>query len=210
MKNLVSSISVAASLVILAAGVSGCTSGGVKSTDSAVSSMTSLADQLEKARAQVANVMTSLNTLTKQEGDIKKNYDAFKKEVGSLEKIADGARNRADKMKASVDSHNQLWEEELQKITNEDLKQQSAERRAAVMKEFADIRSTFTQVSVAFKPFQKNLTDLVTYLGTDLSPAGISGADSIITQLKTTGVSVQNDIKAATEEIRSLQSSLGR
>ena len=62
----------------------------------------------------------------------------------------------------------------------------------------------------ALRPFRKNLQDLVSYLANDLSPAGISAAGNMISDLKAEGVSVQRDIQNAAAKISSLQSSLGR
>lgn len=201
-------------LTVLCAGAvilaSGCASGGVKTGDTAADKLSSLAEHLERARGQVASTMTALNAMTKPDADLKKTYGDFKKEVASLQKLADDARARAEKMKAAVETHNTLWEQELQTMTNEDLKAQSAERRAAVMTQFGEIRTAFTQVSESFKPFNANLLDLVTYLGTDLSPSGISAASQTINSLKVQGVNVQRDITTATEKIRALRASMGR
>lgn len=191
--------------------ITGCSSPkAVQSADSAGSSMQSLADSLEKGRAQVAKVMTALNEVVVASADPKKAYGNFRSEVASLDKIAVNSRERADKMKATLKEHYALWDQELAAIANADLKQQSIERKAEVTKAFEEIKDSFNQVSMSFRPYLQNLKDLERYLAADLSAKGIAGASNMINGLKNESVSVQRDIQAAAKKITDLQTSMGR
>jgi len=191
--------------------IAGCSSPkAVKSADSAGSSLQSLADSLEKGRAQVAKVMTSLNEVVAAAADPKKAYGNFSSEVSNLDKIATNTRERAEKMKATLKEHYSLWDQELAAISNPDLKQQSITRKAEVTKAFEDIKDSFNQVSLTFKPYLKNVQDLDRYLATDLSAKGIAGAGNMINSLKTESVNVQRDIQAAAKKIADLQASMGK
>ncbi len=202
---------VLAGVALLGALAVGCSSPkAVKSADSATSSMQSLADSLEKGRAQVAKVMTSLNEVVNSAADPRKAYKDFSSEVASLDKIAVSTRERADKMKTTVKEHYALWDQELAAISNQELKQQSIERKAEVTKAFEDIKDSFNQVSLTFKPYMKNLQDLERYLATDLSANGIAAAGKMINGLKTDSVAVQRDIQAAASKISALQASMGK
>lgn len=210
MKSIVRIPTVFALAGILLAGA-GCSSPkAVKSSESALSSMQALADHLEKGRAQVAKVMTSLNNVVASAADPKKAYKDFSSEASSLDKIAAATRDRAEKMKVSVKEHYALWDQELSAISNAELKQQSMERKAEVTKAFDDIKDSFNQVSLSFKPYLKDLQDLDRYLATDLSANGIAGANNMIAGLKTESVGVQRDIQNAATKIRELQASMGK
>ena len=211
MKLFAQNLSLIAGFACLALLPSGCsTPKAVSSADSAASSMQSLADNLEKGRAQVAATMTALNEVVISAADPKKAYSKFSSEVGALNKAATNARERSDKMKATVKEHYALWDQELAAISNPDLKQQSVTRKAEVSKAFEDIKNSFVQVSITFKPYQKDLQDLNRYLATDLSAKGIAGASGTIGKLKTESVAVQRDIQAAATKIKELQASMGK
>ena len=211
MKTIAKQMSLVAGLACLALSSTSCSSPkAVKSADAAGSSLQSLAGSLEKGRAQVAKVMTALNEVVVAAADPKKAYGSFSSEVASLDKIAADARERSDKMKATLKEHYALWDQELAAISNPDLKQQSITRKAEVTKAFEDIKESFVQVSLTFKPYLKNLQDLNRYLATDLSAKGIAGAGNMITGLKTESVTVQRDIQAAAAKIASLQTSMGK
>ncbi len=211
MKTIAKHMSLVAGLACLALSSTSCSSPkAVQSADAAGSSLQSLTGSLEKGRAQVAKVMTALNELVAAAADPKKPYGKFSSEVASLDKIAADARERSDKMKATLKEHYALWDQELAAISNPDLKQQSITRKAEVTKAFEDIKESFVQVSLTFKPYLKNLQDLNRYLATDLSAKGIAGAGNMITGLKTESVTVQRDIQAAAAKITSLQTSMGK
>ena len=211
MKSISRYLSTGAGLALLAATIAGCSSPkAVKSADSAGSSLQSLADSLEKGRVQVANVMTALNELVASAADPKKPFSKFSSEVASLDKLAADTRARAEKMKTTLKEHYALWDQELAAISNPDLKQQSMTRKAEVTKAFEDIKDSFNQVSLTFKPYLKNLQDLNRYLATDLSAKGIAGASNMINGLKTESVNVQRDIQAAAKKIADLQASMGK
>lgn len=211
MKTITKHVSLVAGLACLALLSTGCSSPkAVKSADAAGSSLQSLAASLEKGRAQVAKVMTALNELVAAAADPKKACGNFSSEVASLDKIAADTRERAEKMKATLKEHYALWDQELAAISNPDLKQQSITRKAEVTKAFEDIKSSFNQVSLTFKPYLKNLQDLNRYLATDLSAKGIAGAGNMISGLKTESVTVQRDIQAAAKKIADLQASMGK
>lgn len=211
MKSLSKYLSPAAALVCAGALFTGCSSPkAVKSADTAGSSLQALADSLEKGRSQVAKVMTALNEVVAAAADPKKPYGKFSSEVASLDKIAADTRGRAEKMKATLKEHYALWDQELAAISNPDLKQQSMTRKAEVTKAFEDIKDSFNQVSLTFKPYMKNLQDLDRYLATDLSAKGITGAGNMINGLKTESVNVQRDIQAAAKKITDLQASMGK
>jgi len=204
-------LTLCAGLAVLGVMMTGCSSPqAVKSADSAGSSLQSLADSLEKGRVQVAKVMTALNEVVVAAADPKKPYGNFSSEVASLDKIAADSRARAEKMKATLKEHYALWDQELAAIANPDLKQQSLARKAEVTKAFEDIKESFSQVSLSFRPYLKNLQDLDRYLATDLSAGGIAGAGNMINGLKTESVNVQRDIQAAARKIADLQASMGK
>ncbi len=211
MKKILSTLFLSTTLAVTSLMVSGCsTSSGVKSTDSAATSMGKTAAELEQSRSQVAKVMTALNELSKEGADINSTYKTFSKEVSSLDSTIAANDRSAERMKATFQEYTTQWQQEISAMTNDELKEQSGVRRGQVMKDFEGVRASVEGVAQSFKPFRTNLQDLVTYIAHDLSPAGISAAGKMINDLKTEGANVQRDVQNAAAKIRSLQTSMGR
>ncbi|GEM_PF-2473973 len=210
MKKEILTMTLAVGLSVLPLLFTGCsTTKGIKTSESAVSSMGDIESLLKKANQQIIDTMTSLNKIGETvKTDPKRAYKDFSSNVDSLEKSAKEIGERNERMKAKADEHYALWDQELQSIANPSLKQQSVERREKVMREFRSLQESYDGLRIAFKPYSADLKDLVIFLGTDLNPHGYSSAGSMITGLKTDAVGVQNSLKKVVAKINELRSQM--
>ena len=106
MKKEILTLTMAAGLAVLPLFVTGCsTAKGVKTSESAVSSMQDIEDQLIKAGDQITVTITSLNEIGKTvKIDPKRAYKEFSGNVESLEKLSKEIGARNEKMKAKADA----------------------------------------------------------------------------------------------------------
>jgi seryl-tRNA synthetase len=210
MKKEILTMTMAAGLACCSLLPSGCsTAKGVKTSESAVSSMQDIENLLKKGNQQVATTMTSLNEIGKTiNTNPKRAYKDFASNVTALEDLSKEIGSYNEKMKAKADEHYALWEQELQTISNPTLKQQSSERREKVMTDFRSLQESFDGLRIAFRPYVDDVKDLVTFLGTDLNPHGFSAAGSMITGLKAQAVGVQRELNKVSVMIGKLRSEM--
>ena len=138
----------------------------------------------------------------------KKSYKTFSSEVDKLDKIAETARNQADKMRAGAAAHYAQWQQEIAAISNTALKAQSEARRASMQQEFESLKESMDSLKNAFRPFMNDLKDLQTFLGADLSASGYTAAESIITELKSEAVYVQRQLESVAGKLNTLRGSM--
>lgn len=189
----------------------GCaTPTGVKSADSAGSDLEKLEKQLEQSRGQIATVMTALNEMTEEGSDVKKGLNSFSSAVDSLKKTTASDKSVGDEMEASINDYMTEWGTQITSMSNEELKKQSTARHTELSRQFQEAKTAFSEANKSYEPFLSHLNDLVTYLSTDLSPAGIEAASKTITDLKSEGASVQRGIQNAAEKLKVLRTSMGR
>ncbi len=83
-------------------------------------SMTTLSERLDKAKAQVDTILTSLDgvVVASKGGDIKEAFKKYASDVDATDSAAESARGRYASMKAKAEEHFKAWEAESQKITD--------------------------------------------------------------------------------------------
>lgn len=210
MKNILSTLSLATVLSVGSMLFTGCgTPQAVKSTESAVSSMDDVQQTLEDGNKQITAVMTALNEVGENVArDGKKSYKNFSSEVDKLDKIAETARNQADKMRANAEQHYAQWQQEIGTISNTALKDQSEARRAGMQQEFAGLKESMAGLKNTFRPFMNDMRDLQTFLGADLSASGYTAAESIVSELKSEAVYVQRQLESVVAKLNTLRGSM--
>jgi hypothetical protein len=144
------------------------------------------ASSLEKAgessKAAVQDVLTGVNGLLAGynsiiDGEAKDNQKAYKKLVGDLkstEKKIDGAKKQLTSLGKEADKFFKAWEQDLQSISSESLREKSAARMDDTKKKYAEMGEILTAASNEFAPVVQNLNDQILYLGRDLSPEAIA------------------------------------
>jgi ATPase subunit of ABC transporter with duplicated ATPase domains len=133
-----------------------------------------LEKMVAKFQGQLAKVSERLNELTSSKGgDLKEPYSAFEKESKKMRDMAREANKAGEKATKRKNDYLKAWEKNQKSIQNETLQAAAKARRDELSPLMDRIRSSADDLRDRFAPFVQDLTDIETYLGNDLSPAGL-------------------------------------
>ena len=165
----------------------------------------------EASKAAVQDVLASVNGLltgynTIVNGEAKDNQKAYKKLVGDLkgtEKKIDGTKKQLTSLSKEADKFFKAWEQDLESISSESLREKSAGRMEAAKTRYAEMGEILTAASNEFAPVIQNLNDQILYLGRDLSPEAIA-------DLSDEAAELNEQAEAATERVKEMLDKAGK
>jgi hypothetical protein len=99
------------------------------------------------------------------------------------------------------------WEKQLNELGSEELRRRAAERRAELLTAFERISEAFEALDEAYEPFMADLTDIETFLATDLTPQSISMIADVIKEANGEAAVVNKHIDAV---VRQIDDTVGR
>jgi len=169
--------------------VGGCQSSGNQSVDKTSTRMTELRTNAETLKTQVAASASSLAGIVETaEADPKPHYDKFVKDAKAVEGSFKSAQSRLSAARAEAEKLFRQWAENAKTITDPDLQKLSEERRAHLNETLEGVIKAMQDAVNETQVFVATQTDLVKYLGQDLTPAGIHGIEGK-SKLQTKGAS---------------------
>jgi Zn-dependent oligopeptidase len=145
-------------------------------------SAASLEKSGEASKAALQDVLTSCSSLLAGynsiiDGTAKDTQKTYKKLVGDLkstEKKLSGANKQLASLSKEADKFFKAWEQDLQSISSESLRDKSAARMEDAKRSYAELGEILTAAGNEFAPVMQNLNDQILYLGRDLSPEAIA------------------------------------
>jgi predicted nucleic acid-binding Zn-ribbon protein len=140
--------------------------------------------------------------------DPRKAFDRFSKNVAELESTANTIRKRAEDMKEKGQAYFTQWETELAQVNNPEIRNLAAQRKAKLEETFQSIRKVTEPLKAQFEPWMSSLKDLHTYLGNDLTIAGVDAAKPLFTKTTEQGLEVQKSMDAVVAELNTLAATL--
>ena len=162
-------------VLIAAALLLGCQGSGVKQTTRTTDSLETLRADAEKAKGQIDSTVAALDALAgTTSGDLKKPYDAYKKQVAQLQSLAKKARDRSADMHKRADAYTRNWNKQLTSLQNDDLRHQAEQAQARAQQRFEEIRSHLDSTRATFQSFMTDLEDIQNFLDFNLNAAGIA------------------------------------
>ena len=198
------------SLVVTAAVfAAGCASTGYKKADATASYLESTADRIDKGAVQIDSATAALTELVSQpEADLAGQFKKYSSAVSGLESVAKDVASRATKIQQLGATYFQQWDEQLAMIQNEDIRNNSAERKAAVIKQFDQVKTSYDEARSAFNPLLADLRDIRTALSTDLTPAGVSAINKSMTKVNEHAAKVRKSLGDLAVQFKDLGKSL--
>ena len=199
--NAISQLALAAALTTLV----GCASSNYEKGAATSVSITDAANKIAAGKVKIDAVLTSMNDLVNtSQGDLVPKYKKFSSSVDDLQSAAEDVRDRVADMREKGSDYFKAWDEQLAQIKNEDIKAQSAERRNAVQKEFTDIKKSYTEAQMSFKPFMSNVKDIQTALGNDLTMGGVASVKGAADTANKHGAELNTAVDKLAAEFREL------
>ena len=208
MKNLRTSL-IAIAIAALAAGCASTGSNGYSKANSTASYLTTAADKLDAGGVQITAATATLKDMVDNpSGDMKLQLKSYNTALSKLDSLAKSAGASATKMQQMGAAYFQKWDEQLSQIQNEEIRNQSAERKAAMMKQFEATKVSYDAARAAFNPFVANLRDIRTAVSTDLTPAGVQAISKSMDKVNSQAAEVQKTMSDLAKQFRTLGKAL--
>jgi hypothetical protein len=199
-------LSVSSVIALLAAG---CATHGYTKANSTSAYLLSTSDRILKGVSQIDGATASLTELVeKPDADLTAQFKKFSAAVSGLESVAKDVAARATRIQQLGAAHFQQWDEQLAKIQNEDIRNDSAARKAAVMKQFNEVKASYDETRAAFNPLLADMRDIRTAISTDLTPAGVEAIRKSMTKVNDQGARLRQSLEELAVKFKDLGKAL--
>jgi hypothetical protein len=197
-------------LTIAAASFVGCgTTRGYKLADKAGAGIAEFSAEIVQGKQAIDATMKALDQIALSAStDPRKAFDQFDKAVSTLESVAAKARKRGAEMQAQGQAYFKQWEEQLTLLQNPEIRKLAETRKAQLQETFSSIRKYSEPLKAQFDPWMSDLKDLRTFLGNDLTIAGVDAAKSLFAKTKSSGAEVQKSMDGLVAELNSIAAAL--
>jgi chromosome segregation ATPase len=187
----------------------GCASSGTQRASGASTSMSDLRTELTSAKTQVGETTAALGALpSPATTDLSAAFATYQNELRDLEAVAQRARDRANAMRTRVQEYYDNWEEELEGISSESIRELSEQRRQAAVEAFDKINAAAQELRDAYDLFVTDLRDISTFLENDLNPTGVAAISEMITKANEDGKVVNGHIDAMIAELDAVRDAM--
>jgi len=176
---------------------------GIKETERFVKAGNHAHDSIANARHETKNTLDMYNKLVTQPS--KNMKGDYKKLLGAVddmkEEVAD-AREEITKMRANGDTYFTGRETANKSIQDKQLQSTAADRLAASRKDFDSVLASLREAGDALDVFRKDLSDQITFLGSDLTPTAMTALKPAADKLNGQGNEVLTKADAANDRLR--------
>jgi hypothetical protein len=184
--------------------LSACATNGVDQAEAAASSMRNLKQALDDTPEKITAVATSLDELAKEGGDMKAEFAAFSRNVDGVLTQREHLRNLRGQVDASKMQFTEAWKTRLATITDADLRKRAEDRRDGVVKKLEALQQTAESGKTDFDNWLKSITDVRTYLESDLNPAGVKSVSDKVRSIGREASSINkyiNNVVSGLDEV---------
>lgn len=213
--NTISTSRAAIGAAALALIVAGCASTGPSRSAKTVDTMDDTHKELSKVRQQIDQTLVSLDGVMRASpAELQASFKRYSKDVDELKSDARKTARRFEDMKSMKAKYLAAWEKERSQVEDPELRRIGEQRRSAAKVNLERVVDSLNVANEAFDPFLKNLTDVQTILGNDLTATGqgLVGGSSVVQNANTHGARVAENIdvaRAALSEVAGQISSTG-
>ncbi len=184
-------------LVALTGFIAGCASKGYDKGADTAKALQSDAAKTQAVSQSVTDTLGALNKLTyNPQGDLRDQYGKFTDAVKSLQSASSSLDSQIADTQAKSDAYFVNWSNQIATIQNPDIRALSASRKDAVSAKLVSLKGSYTDVKGSLKSFTDDVTDIKTYLDTDLTAAGLDKIKDVVAKTKLDAVPVRDSIKA--------------
>jgi SMC interacting uncharacterized protein involved in chromosome segregation len=199
--QLTTNLALASALAVLA----GCASGNYEKGSSTAAGLSESADKISAGKTKIDVALNSLNDMVSNpQVDLVPKFKKFNTAVSDLESTAKHVSDSVASMRGTGKEYFQKWDEQLATIKNEDIKSRSTERKNEVQTKFTNIKKTYEETAMAFKPFMAELKDIQSALSTDLTPGGVTALKGPTDKLNKDSVPLKASIDKLAAEFKDL------
>jgi hypothetical protein len=166
--------------------------------------------EVAKIRTQVALTLEELNRLQKDSVELRPQFEKYAKELAKMEEQAKIARDRVLSMEAKGLAFFKAWEDQIQTISNADIRNQAQKRYDKRVKSYNKIVKAMTDARDELKPFVSDLNDVRKMLDSELSRSSVASAKNLIRQANWHGEDVVESLKDVETELDRVSAELAK
>jgi hypothetical protein len=190
---------------MVAMAVAGCASPGYKEGDSAAGAMRAAAAEAATVQTSVDATVTALkDLLSSTDVDLRPKYEAFSTNLDRVQGSVAALQRRTDSMTTAATNHLKRWEEDMKKVTSEELRKKSLQRRAEVEERVRKVKELSEQTRVTASPALADLEDIRRVIGTDLTAGGIATIRDAAERAQTSAAALKESATKLTAELDGL------
>ena len=169
--------------------------------------LSSLQEELRTARTRVDTTLASLTNLTSAPpSSLRAAYDAYARDLQALEKSDTSIHNSNAELRNRTADYFANWKKDTAKVANPELQAIADQRRQVVRDQYDRFRTSYAGASASLDTLLKDLHDLRSVIGNDLTEATQSKVrgTTVVQSAASDGSRAQSAIDAALAETRSL------
>lgn len=167
-------------LILGAVILAGCATKGMQRSEKTGTTMKTVEGDYQQAIEQLDTTKASLEDLVRPgQADVKKAFERYSDNVDKMETLWKRLSGHSDSMRAQGKEYFAEWQKQGNGYTNPEIQALSEQRRSDLTAIFAEISDASIGVKGAFKAYMSDITEIRTYLSTDLTPKGIEAITPI-------------------------------
>ena len=184
-------------LIALALGT-GCATSGYRKAEVTSLRMADTANRIAVGKNHVNEAMRQLNAMVSQpQADLRPLFNDFQEQIKTIDRQASSVRTATDGFIKRRDAYVEAWTDEIMATTNVDIRNASLKRRNETIIEFKKIEAAMNAAGQAYRPLLKDLKDISSTLGFDLTAQGIRSIAPIVARAKTDAADLAKKIDHA-------------
>jgi hypothetical protein len=141
-------------------------------------------------------------------GDPRAAFEKFTKAVHRLEVDSVQARARGQAIRIRGEAYFDQWQQQLAAVSDAQVRQRAAERRAEVKQGFERVRQVTQGPRDAIKPFLLSLRELEVVLEGNLTASGVAAAQDLFRSSREKGARLQQGLEAILTELDAVTATL--
>lgn len=130
-------------------------------------------EEIKATLGQMKSMLDQYNAIMDGSANRKSAYKALNGEVKVAQKMIDSAAKSVDAMNKQGDRLYEVWQSEIDKISDDGLKARNQERLETRRGRYSELQVALNQARDELMPFFGNLNDQITFLGHDLTDDAI-------------------------------------
>lgn len=182
--------------------LTGCNSTVYQKSDVAAISMQKAATEVQiEGRAMDQTIASLKELVADSNGDLRPPFKRFSKSLDRLITTAQHTQDTGKRMQEKNAAYLQAWDQQLQTIDYQHIRDLSEARRAEVTNRVAAVNRRYQESQAAVQPLISYLLDIRKALSTDLTPGGLESLKGIVQNATDNVGKVQTALEALTSEL---------
>ena len=169
------------------------------------SGLTQVRAQAVQIKQQLSRTNESARTLSKSsDSELSSSLDSVSANLDSLDSTLGVARQAVRSVRDQVAAYFYNWDKQTRAMS-EDMQKTSKERQAEAAASFQSLRDSIGDVRTGLSEYMSDLSEIVTYLRTDQTPAGLQAVSSRLNDTIAGQPKIQRNLDAVISKIDAIQ-----